>query len=326
MPSVLLLTTQGIWVEQRRSWDDLSMRTVQLGRPDERLVPVYAMAPAPGELPLAVWRLGHGGTVAARLGRHAHDFPLLAYSETSSGPVSSDAASLSLDAGDLLVVAPGTVMGPFDPTHQGHASGWAVSFSAEILGPDVPGTSFAWRTHPLLFPFVRGQATGVLRRSVATHERPEWSRRFEALARELAERRDGYREAAIAHLTLLLVAASRLATDVVDDLRVNHEPLLADVFEVIERRYAETLSLQDVARAVSLSPGHVTTMVRRRTGRTVQDWIVDRRMVEARRLLAGSTLTMAQIGRRVGYSDAGYFTRVFRRVHGVTPTHWREAR
>jgi AraC-like DNA-binding protein len=217
-------------------------------------------------------------------------------------------------------------MGPFDPTHPGHASGWAVSFTAEVLGADVPGSSFAWRTHPLLFPFVRGQATGALRRSVPPEDRPEWSRRFEALARELAERRDGYREAAIAHLTLLLVAASRLATDVVDDLRVNQEPLLAAVFEVIERRYAEPLSLQDVARAVSLSPGHLTTRVRRRTGRTVQDWIVDRRMVEARRLLAGSTLTMAEIGRRVGYADAGYFTRVFRRVHGVTPTHWRDAR
>jgi AraC family transcriptional activator of pobA len=302
------------------------MRTVQVGRPDKRVTPVYAMVPAPGELPLAVWRLGHGGTVTARSGTHAHDFPLLAYSETSSGPLSSDSPSFSLEAGDLLVVPPGTVMGPFDPTHPGHASGWAVSFSAEILGPEVPGSSFAWRTHPLLFPFVRGQATGVLRRSVARDQRPEWSRRFEALARELAERRDGYREAAIAHLTLLLVAASRLATDVVEDLRLNREPLLADVFEVIERRYADPLSLQDVARAVSLSPGHLTTTVRRRTGRTVQDWIVDRRMVEARRLLAGSTLTMAEIGRRVGYADAGYFTRVFRRVHGVTPTRWRDDR
>ena len=302
------------------------MRTVKVGDHDERLAPVYAMVPAPGELALAVWRLGHGDTVTARAGTHAHDFPLMAYSESSSGPLSSDSPSFSLAAGDLLVVAPGTVMGPFDPTHPGHASGWAVSFTAEVLGPDVPGSSFAWRTHPLLFPFVRGQATGVLRRSVAPEDRAEWSRRFEALARELAERRDGYREAAIAHLTLLLVAASRLATDVVDDLRVNQEPLLADVFEVIEWRYAEPLSLQDVARAVSLSPGHLTTTVRRRTGRTVQDWITDRRMVEARRLLAGSTFTMAEIGRRVGYADAGYFARVFRRVHGVTPTDWRDAR
>ncbi|HEU5000553.1 MAG TPA: AraC family transcriptional regulator [Lapillicoccus sp.] len=298
------------------------MRTVRVGGRDERFTPVYAMVPAPGELPVGVWRLGHGEAVADRLGAHAHEFPLLVYSEGSTAASSA----LSLRAGDVLVVAPGTVMGPFDADHPEHAKGWAVSFSAEILGSDVPGSSFAWRTHPLLFPFVRGQATGTLRRSVPEPDRPDWSLRLAALAGELEDRRDGYREAAVAHLTLLLVEVSRLASDVVDDLRVNQEPLLAAVFDVIERGYAEPLSLQDVARAVSLSPGHLTTTVRQRTGRTVQDWIVDRRMVEARRLLAGSTLTVAEVGRTVGYPDAGYFTRTFRRVHGVTPTRWRLAR
>ena len=298
------------------------MRTVKVGHRDERLTPVYTMAPAPGELPLGIWRLGQGEAVADRFGAHAHEFPLLVYSEGTTTPSSA----LSLRAGDVVVIAPGTVMGPFDSDHADHAEGWAVSFSAEVLGPDVPGSSFAWRTHPLLFPFVRGQATGMLRRSVPEPDRADWSRRLAALAGELEDRGDGYREAAIAHLTLLLVDVSRLASDVVLDLRVNQEPLLADVFDVIERRYAESLSLQDVARAVSLTPGHLTTTVRQRTGRTVQDWIVDRRMVEARRLLAGSTLTIAEVGRKVGYPDAGYFTRTFRRVHGVTPTRWRLAR
>ena len=143
------------------------------------------------------------------------------------------------------------------------------------------------------------------------------------MAGELSERADGYREAVLAHLTLLLVEVARLAADVVGDLRVNREPLLADVFAVIERRYAEPLSLRDVARAVSLSAGHLTTVVRRRTGRTVQEWIVDRRMTAARRLLAGSDLPVGEIGRRVGYPDPGYFARVFGQVHGVSPTRWR---
>ena len=120
----------------------------------------------------------------------------------------------------------------------------------------------------------------------------------------------------LAHLTLLLVEVARLAADVVGDLRVNREPLLADVFAVIERRYPEPLSLRDVARAVNLSAGHLTTVVRRRTGRTVQEWIVDRRMTAARRLLAGSDLPVGEIGRRVGYPDPGYFARVFGQVHG----------
>ncbi|MEP6648619.1 MAG: AraC family transcriptional regulator [Lapillicoccus sp.] len=288
--------------------------------------PVYALDPAPGELPLGVWRVDHAWAPEGRFGVHAHEFPVLVYSESASGPLTHGAASLSLGPGDLVVVAPGAIMGPFERIHPSHAQGWAVSFTADALGPDMPGSSFAWRTHPLLFPFVRGHPTGVLRLSVPLEERPEWSARFRALALELTDRADGYREAAVAHLTLLLVGVSRLAADVVDDLRVNEEPLLADVFSVIEQGYPQPLSLRDVARAVSMSPGHLTTTVRRRTGRTVQDWIVDRRMVQARRLLAGSTLPVADVGRRVGYPDAGYFARVFRQVHGLTPTQWRAAR
>ena len=124
---------------------------------------------------------------------------------------------------------------------------------------------------------------------------------------------------------LLLVGVSRLAADVVGDLRLNEEPLLAEVFAVIERRYPEPLSLRDVARAVNLSPGHLTTTVRRRTGRTVLEWITERRMVQARRLLAATTLPVGEIGRQVGYPDAGYFARSFGRVHGVSPARWRAA-
>ena len=81
--------------------------------------------------------------------------------------------------------------------------------------------------------------------------------------------------------------------------------MLADVFAVIERRHADSLSLRDVAREVGMTPGHLTTIVRRRTGRTVQDWIIDRRMAESRRLLADTDLPIQEVARRVGITDPG---------------------
>ena len=129
----------------------------------------------------------------------------------------------------------------------------------------------------------------------------------------------------MAHLTLLLVDLSRLAADIVGDLRQKDEPLLAEVFGFIEDRYPERVSLKDVASSVSLSPAYLTTIVRRKTGRTVQEWIVERRMAEARRLLVESDLTVEEVGRRVGYADPVYFARSFRRTHGTTPLRWRRA-
>jgi len=257
---------------------------------------------------------------------HSHDFLVLAYYERGGGSIRIGDRQWRVNAGDLYVVAPGEVVGIGDDLRGlAEAEGWAVSFPPEGLGPQAPDALLAWRAHPLLFPFVRGAASGAQRLVVPEAERPTWSERLAALERELRERRDGYQEAAIANLTLLLVDLSRLATDVVGDLRLKGEPLLAEVFGFIEAQYAERISLRDVASAVNLSPAHLTTTVRRRTGRTVQEWIAERRMAQARRLLVETDLTVEEIGRRVGYGDSVYFVRSFRRAHGITPLRWRRA-
>jgi AraC-like DNA-binding protein len=140
---------------------------------------------------------------------------------------------------------------------------------------------------------------------------------------ELAARNEGYRQAALAHLTLLLIDIARLAGDVVGDLRRSGEPLLAEVFTVIDRHLGDTLSLRDVARELGVTPGHLTTVVRRRTGRTVQEWIIERRMAEARSLLSDTELPVGEVARRIGMADPGYFSRLFRRTHGASPREWR---
>ena len=180
----------------------------------------------------------------------------------------------------------------------------------------------------MLFPFVAGveqPGEGARRLVVPPEERSSWSARLSALDSELRQRRDGYREAALAHLTLLLVDVSRLAAEVVGELKLNDEPLLAEVFGFIEERYSEPVSLRDVAQAVSLTPGHLTTVVRRKTGRTVVEWIAERRLAQARRLLVETDLSVDEVGQGVGYNDPGYFVKSFRRAHGTTPLGWRRA-
>jgi AraC family transcriptional activator of pobA len=283
------------------------------------------MVQAPGELPVTAWRLDHDWEMSSTFEEHAHDFPGLAYFEATGGLLRTGGRAWPIQSGDLFVIAPGDVMGRIHARDLAGARGWGVFFTADALGPDVPGAHLAWRTHPLLFPFVRGGAVGALRLRVPEADRPAWVARIQALHDELIQRQDSHREAALAHLVLLLVGTSRLAADVVGDLRENHEPLLAEVFAVIEERYSEPLSLRDIAAAVNISAGHLTTTVRRRTGRTVQEWITERRMVQARRLLATTDLPISEVGRRVGFPDAGYFARTFAKAHGTSPRKWRQA-
>ncbi len=165
----------------------------------------------------------------------------------------------------------------------------------------------------------------MARFEVCAEDRAEWSRRLRFMDSELREKGPGYREAVSAYLTLALVDIARLAQDVVGQLRVQDQPVLAGVFGFIEDHYAEPISLKDVARAANLSSGYLTTLVRRQTGRTVLEWIAERRMAEARRLLVETDESVERIGARVGYDDPAYFARRFRSAHKVTPAFWRNA-
>jgi AraC family transcriptional regulator, transcriptional activator of pobA len=259
----------------------------------------------------------HGADGRPFTGAHAHDFLMLSY--VVRGPMRRrvDGRDWTLDEGDVFVLPPGAVVGEAGPGDDAQVR--VVLFPADAVDPEAAAPLTSWQGHPLLAPFGGHRGGDARRLRVPAAERPAWTALFDELAAELHDRREGYADAARALLTLLLVRIARLGLDG----REQVDPLVARVFAVVEERFAAALSLRDVAAAVGLTPGHLTTVVRRATGRTVQQWITERRMREARRLLAGTTLTVAEVAARVGYRDPGYFLRRFRAAHGTTPTAWR---
>lgn len=95
------------------------------------------------------------------------------------------------------------------------------------------------------------------------------------------------------------------------------------VFSLIEKRYAEPLTLTAIAREVHRSPAHLTTRMRQKTGHSVIGCLITRRMDIAKDLLRTTNLSVAEIGERVGYPEPSVFSRQFRRTLGVSPCHWR---
>lgn len=95
------------------------------------------------------------------------------------------------------------------------------------------------------------------------------------------------------------------------------------VFEFIDRNYSRHLELREVASTLGYSPAYLTDLVRQKTGRTIKQWIIERRMNEARKLLLNTERSIAQIAEQTGYTDAGYFIRQFKQIHGTSPHLWR---
>lgn len=99
---------------------------------------------------------------------------------------------------------------------------------------------------------------------------------------------------------------------------------LSQVFRFIEVNYNQPIALRDVAQAVGYSAAYLTDLVHRHTGKTVNDWIVEHRMVAAQTLLLETDQCVNQIAEAVGYQNEGHFFRQFRQYHNTTPRAWRK--
>lgn len=88
---------------------------------------------------------------------------------------------------------------------------------------------------------------------------------------------------------------------------------------ILQSRYSEELSLPVVAGELFLAPGYLSRIFKRETGKNFKEYLTEIRMDQARHLLEGGSLSVGEVARRVGYQDASYFTRVYKKQFGDTP-------
>lgn len=91
----------------------------------------------------------------------------------------------------------------------------------------------------------------------------------------------------------------------------------------IREHLAEPMPVAAIARAASLSPSRLQQLFRARRGVSVQQFVEWQRLQEARYWLMHSGQRIGEIATRIGYSDAFYFSRRFRRAFGESPARHR---
>lgn len=91
----------------------------------------------------------------------------------------------------------------------------------------------------------------------------------------------------------------------------------------LEQRYDGSIKVPDLAAVVGVSPSYLTSLFKRATGGGVLAYQTTLRMARARTLLDTTVATIGDIALEIGYVDAFYFSRQFRRHHGLSPTSYR---
>lgn len=92
----------------------------------------------------------------------------------------------------------------------------------------------------------------------------------------------------------------------------------------VEQNYGKQITLEDVANEINLSPVYFSSLFKRETGQNFTVYVTEYRMRVARDLLKNSDKNINEIADELGYTDARYFSKIFKKSVGVKPTEYRK--
>jgi len=94
-------------------------------------------------------------------------------------------------------------------------------------------------------------------------------------------------------------------------------------FHLIEENNQKNLSLSDYAAMIGVTPNHLTQTVKLLTGKTSSQIVKDKQLLEIKRLLVHTNLSVSEIANQLNFEDQSYFTKFFKRETGMTPLQYR---
>lgn len=128
----------------------------------------------------------------------------------------------------------------------------------------------------------------------------------------------------LAYMKVLLIYLSRLYTE-----QVSHQEqlpgriLLKRYLAKIDEAYTNNHEVADYADMLNISPGHLSELIKEQSGKPAITHIHDRLIVEAKRLLFHTDYAVKEIAFHLGFEDASYFNRFFKRLTDTTPVNFR---
>lgn len=268
----------------------------------------------PGVLPFAIGSFDTIGPLARADFPHRHSFYEIALVTDGRGAHVVDLVRQELDPPYLYVMVPGQV---HHWQNAEEVAGWVLLFNEDFLLP-----------HP--------EDVEAIRTLSARRLRPDRAE-VSGLRALLAEVDREYRFAACGHISvlasyvhILLLRALRMPDPQERPGQVpgswgRSEDLAERFRELMAEPEVRLRSVEECARELGVSTSYLHNVVKRATGRTPGQLIRARQVLAAKRLIAGTDLTIRQVAGGVGFTDPAYFCRFFRRETGVSPGQFRRA-
>lgn len=122
---------------------------------------------------------------------------------------------------------------------------------------------------------------------------------------------------------LFLQTTVAICQNIAERQRTRQDNVVEDIKNIIQKRYKDKLSIEELAKNVFLSPTYVCLLFKQETGQTINSYLTEVRMEAAKKLLLTGNTKILDVAFSVGYQDQKYFCKVFKKYTGVNPSEYR---
>ena len=122
---------------------------------------------------------------------------------------------------------------------------------------------------------------------------------------------------------ILTTCAARYKTSDKSKTKGKSHILLKRFYLLVEESFQKNLSLSDYASFLAVTPNHLTQTVKQLTGKTSTQIIIQKQILETKRLLLHTNLNVSQIAAQLNFEDQSYFSKFFKRETQLTPLEYR---
>lgn len=201
--------------------------------------------------------------------------------------------------------------------------------NVETAGTVVCFTSdfFALEQHAdlLKLPFIQNGQLGHQLILTAQHK-AELRELFTHIITEYQQPADLQDEMLYAYLRVLLLYLSRLYTEQNGSIALGQRYRLYQRFQAcIDENYKTIQHANAYAQMLAISGSHLNALIKEQSGKTVMTHLHNRQILEAKRLLFNTELSVKEIAFELGFRDTSYFNRFFKRLTSLTPLAYRAA-
>ena len=108
------------------------------------------------------------------------------------------------------------------------------------------------------------------------------------------------------------------------DRYLSENAQVQNMIRYLQEQYAESRTLQVLAEKFGMNESYISSLIKKRTGKGFSEHLTEIRIQKAQELLRTTNDRIETIAARVGYPDYYYFTKVYKKMTGISPTVYRK--